>query len=506
VDIQLNGFIMHTGEHLLYHVENNTGVTIDKGTPVMFEGTIGSSGKLRIEPWNGTGPSAYFMGLTAEDLSQGEEGFVIAFGKLRGIQTNGGNYSQTWTNGEIIYAGTTTGSLTDTQPVAPNPHIQVCAVISAHPSNGTLFVRPTLGSNIKDDEGVTITSLTTGDLLVATSGGASGVFENKAMSGDATLASTGALTIANDAVTYAKMQNVSAASRLLGRGSAAGSGDVEEITLGSGLSLSGTTLSATGGGTGDVSGPSSSTDNAIVRFDLTTGKLIQNSGITIADGTSGTLAGRNSGDVTLNASVADIFGLTGQELTADDPAADRIVFWDDSASKLTHLEVGSGLSISGTTITATGGAGATHVILGSDVTITDNLTLQNITGLSFAVSASTNYSFYVIGVVVTSAAGAGYEFGITGPSSPTFWATEARAFNATAGANSPGMLNSVSGAYGTIALNANGSVTGTQVVGSGVFQNGSNAGNVQFTAKVENGVTGSVTFKAGTRIIYWQTA
>lgn len=48
--------------------------------------------------------------------------------------------------------------------------------------------------------------------------------------------------ITNDAVTYAKIQDVSAASLLLGRGSASGSGDPEEITLGSGLSMSGTTL------------------------------------------------------------------------------------------------------------------------------------------------------------------------------------------------------------------------------------------------------------------------
>lgn len=38
-----------------------------------------------------------------------------------------------------------------------------------------------------------------------------------------------------------------------------------------------------GGGTGDFVGPSSSTDNAIVRFDGTTGKLGQNSGLTITD-------------------------------------------------------------------------------------------------------------------------------------------------------------------------------------------------------------------------------
>jgi hypothetical protein len=60
----------------------------------------------------------------------------------------------------------------------------------------------------------------------------------------ATLATVGASQIDNDAVTYAKIQNVSAASRLLGRGSAGGAGDTEEISLGTGLSLSGTTLSS----------------------------------------------------------------------------------------------------------------------------------------------------------------------------------------------------------------------------------------------------------------------
>ena len=38
-----------------------------------------------------------------------------------------------------------------------------------------------------------------------------------------------------------------------------------------------------GGGTGDVTGPALSTDNAIARYDLATGKIIQNSGVTIDD-------------------------------------------------------------------------------------------------------------------------------------------------------------------------------------------------------------------------------
>lgn len=66
--------------------------------------------------------------------------------------------------------------------------------------------------------------------------------------GDITVSGTGTvLTIDNDVVTYAKMQNVSAADKLLGRGNGGGAGDVQEITLGTNLSLTGTTLNAASG-------------------------------------------------------------------------------------------------------------------------------------------------------------------------------------------------------------------------------------------------------------------
>jgi hypothetical protein len=61
-----------------------------------------------------------------------------------------------------------------------------------------------------------------------------------------------------------------------------GTGGFSNVTIGTGVTFAGGTLSATGTG-GDVVGPSSSTDNAIVRFDGTTGKLIQNSAVTIDD-------------------------------------------------------------------------------------------------------------------------------------------------------------------------------------------------------------------------------
>jgi hypothetical protein len=66
------------------------------------------------------------------------------------------------------------------------------------------------------------------------------------LSGDVTTPGGGSAvtTIANDAVTFAKMQNIST-SRLLGR-STASSGDIEQISLGSGLNLAAGVLSATG--------------------------------------------------------------------------------------------------------------------------------------------------------------------------------------------------------------------------------------------------------------------
>lgn len=59
-------------------------------------------------------------------------------------------------------------------------------------------------------------------------------------------------------------------------------GSVTWLTAGSGLTITDTTIAASGG-SGDVVGPASATDNAIARFDSTTGKLLQNSAVTVSD-------------------------------------------------------------------------------------------------------------------------------------------------------------------------------------------------------------------------------
>lgn len=100
---------------------------------------------------------------------------------------------------------------------------------------------------------------TSGRIIVGN--GTTGV--SVAVSGDATLAASGALTIANDAVTYAKLQNVTVTDRLLGRDTAA-AGDVEELTVGGGVEFTGSGGIQRSALTGDVtaSAGSNTTDIA----------------------------------------------------------------------------------------------------------------------------------------------------------------------------------------------------------------------------------------------------
>lgn len=61
-------------------------------------------------------------------------------------------------------------------------------------------------------------------------------------------------------------------------------GAYTHLTVGTGLTITTTTISATGGGSGDVVGPASSTENAIAVYADTSGTLLEDSSITITGG------------------------------------------------------------------------------------------------------------------------------------------------------------------------------------------------------------------------------
>jgi hypothetical protein len=100
------------------------------------------------------------MGLAAANIAQGDEGLVVAFGKVRQVNT------AAFAEGDILYADPSTpGGLTATAPTAPNWKTIVALVITDSATVGELFVRVSFGSQLGNDESVTLTSPTAGEVL-----------------------------------------------------------------------------------------------------------------------------------------------------------------------------------------------------------------------------------------------------------------------------------------------------------------------------------------------------
>ena len=86
--------------------------------------------------------------------------------------------------------------------------------------------------------------------------------------------------IANDAVTYAKLQNISATDRLLGRDTAA-AGDTEEISVSGGLEFTGSGGIQTSAFTGDVTKSAGGTSTTIANDAVTNAKLADMAGFSV---------------------------------------------------------------------------------------------------------------------------------------------------------------------------------------------------------------------------------
>lgn len=162
-----NDVVLQLGQEQHYYAKNTSGGAIDDGQPVMFNGTIGASGKLEITLAQADTaiPIDYFMGVATQDLADNDFGYVTSFGLVRGIDTTGTPVGEVWNDGDLLYLSTTAGELTITPPTSPDPKILVAAVVYAHATVGSIFVRPTFGDYLSSLHDVYITSIADNDLI-----------------------------------------------------------------------------------------------------------------------------------------------------------------------------------------------------------------------------------------------------------------------------------------------------------------------------------------------------
>lgn len=146
------GSVLQVGQELMYYAKNTSGSLIANGTPVMFTGTVGSSGKLTFGPAvaDGSVLADYMMGVATQDIANNAFGYVTSFGLVRGFNTTGAPYGEVWADGDLLYFDPATpGTWTNVQPQAPNIDVPVAVVVSAGSGgSGSIFVRMTVAESL----------------------------------------------------------------------------------------------------------------------------------------------------------------------------------------------------------------------------------------------------------------------------------------------------------------------------------------------------------------------
>jgi hypothetical protein len=187
---------------------------------------------------------------------------------------------------------------------------------------------------------------------------------NGDLSGDVTTSGTLATTIANNAVTTAKINdtavtlakiaNAAANSKLVGSGAAGSGAAYSEITLGSGLTMTGTTLSASGG-SGTVTTTGSPASGNLTKF--SGASSVTNSDLTGDITTSGTLATTIANNAVTTAKINDT-AVTLAKI-ANAAANSKLVGSGAAGSGAAYSEItlGSGLTMTGTTLSASASGG-----------------------------------------------------------------------------------------------------------------------------------------------------
>jgi hypothetical protein len=385
-------------------VKNQTGSTITKGSIVYANGTVGASGRITVAKFiaNGTIDAKYLLGITAHDLSNGEDGYVISFGKIRKVNTD------TFATGAILYPSpTVAGVWTDVEPVAPNIDMPIGFCINSHVNNGTISIRVASGYALHELHDVAITSPsanaslyysgglwrdTTAALLVSDTasmltnylrtGVAASTYQTK-------LNGTGFVKASGTTITYDNSTYLTSSTGVTTF--SAGSTGLTPSTATSGAITLGGTLALTNGGTGSTSASAARTAlgatvrgaNTFLLTDIGTISFLRyNADNTVsqraADGMRSDLGGTTIGQ--------SMFTLTNPSaVTFPRFNADNTVTALDAASFRTAIGAGTG---TGTVTSVTG-----SLPISSSGGTTPNITIANAAVSTTGVVTATTQTF-----------------------------------------------------------------------------------------------------------------
>lgn len=135
---QTQNVTQQVGQEQYVKAKNNSGSLIPNGSVVYISGS--DTGRPTIELARADELDGSIVnqviGVTTEDISAGDIGFVTTSGLVRDLDTS------SFSDGDVVYLSTSVfGGLTNSEPTYPNYTIEVGIVVVSDISNGVIYVR-----------------------------------------------------------------------------------------------------------------------------------------------------------------------------------------------------------------------------------------------------------------------------------------------------------------------------------------------------------------------------
>jgi hypothetical protein len=168
LDLGLKGgnVTLQVGQEQIVRVVNKTATNVNlleaNYQAVRVTGAQGQRLKVDLALATNDALSAETIGLVTETINNNQEGFITTSGLVRGINTTGSLQSETWADGDVVYLSpTTAGNITNIKPTAPNHIVIIGYVVSAHITQGSIYVKVDNGYELEELHNVTSTNYTT---------------------------------------------------------------------------------------------------------------------------------------------------------------------------------------------------------------------------------------------------------------------------------------------------------------------------------------------------------
>jgi len=370
---------LQIGTQELARVFNDSGTTLTKGQVVYISGSQGNRVAVKLARADVEATSFGTIGLVAETMANGAEGFIIVSGALYKLNTTG------LVAGATVYVSpTTAGAVTTTKPQAPDQLVVVGWVERVDNIVGSIYVKIDNGYELDELHDVRITSPQSGNVLIYDASTTPiGVWKNANISAGTAISVTngaGSVTIANTGVTALTAGTGISVSGSTGSVTVTNTApdQIVALTAGTGISISGTypnftitnsapdqTVVLTGAGTTTITG--TYPNFTITSNDQYVGTVTSVSGTGTVNGITLTGTVTSSGSLTLGGTLGGIANnqLTNSAITVNGTSISLGASATITAVNPNALTIGTGL-----TGTSYNGSAAVTIAIDSTVVVT----------------------------------------------------------------------------------------------------------------------------------------